>query len=85
MKDNCEKCGWPMTITAGGDEMHCGRKYYHNDYAFCLEKQNDKAQQELNAANERIKRLEEGGDRAILNSYLPDRIAMWNKAKEDKL
>ena len=61
MKDNCEKCGWPMTITAGGDEMHCGRKYYHNDYAFCLEKQNDKAQQELNAANARIKRLEDLG------------------------
>ena len=35
--------------------------------------------------NQRIKRLEEGGDRAILNSYLPDRIAMWNKAKEAKL
>ena len=33
----------------------------------------------------RIKRLEEAGDKAILNSYLPDRIAMWNKAKEDKL
>lgn len=42
-------------------------------------------ERELNAANDRIKRLEEGGDRAILNSYLPDRIAMWNKAKEDKL
>ena len=40
---------------------------------------------ELNTAQRRIKRLEEGGDRAILNSYLPDRIAMWNKAKEDKL
>ena len=33
----------------------------------------------------RIQRLEEAGDKAILNSYLPDRIAMWNKAKEDKL
>ena len=42
-------------------------------------------ERELNSANERIKRLEEGGDRAILNSYLPDRIAMWNKAKEAKL
>ena len=59
MKDNCEKCGWPMTITAGGDEMHCGRKYYHNDYAFCLEKQNDKAQQENKQLKDRIKRLEE--------------------------
>ena len=33
---------------------------------------------------ERIKRLEEGGDKAILNSYLPDRLEVWNKAKEDK-
>ena len=57
MSDTCEKCGWPMTIMAGGDEMHCGRKYYQNDYAFCLEKQNDKAQQELKAANESFKKL----------------------------
>ena len=33
----------------------------------------------------RIKRLEEGGDKAILNSYLPDRLAVWTKAKEAKL
>ena len=33
---------------------------------------------------DRIKRLEEAGDKAILNSYLPDRISMWNKAKEAK-
>ena len=33
----------------------------------------------------RIKRLEEGGDKAILNSYLPDRLAVWNQAKEAKL
>ena len=34
---------------------------------------------------QRIKRLEEGGDKAILNSYLPDRLAVWNKAKDGKL
>ena len=34
---------------------------------------------------DRIKRLEEGGDKAILNSYLPDRLAVWTKAKEAKL
>ena len=33
---------------------------------------------------DRIKRLEEGGDKAILNSYLPDRLAVWNEAKEAK-
>ena len=42
-------------------------------------------ERELNAAQDRIKRLEEGGDKAILNSYLPDRLAVWNKAKEAKL
>lgn len=41
-------------------------------------------ERELNAANAKIKRLEEAGNKAILNSYLPDRLAMWNKAKEDK-
>ena len=39
----------------------------------------------LELANDRIKRLEEGGDKAILNSYLPDRLAVWNKAKDAKL
>jgi len=32
----------------------------------------------------RIKRLEEGGDRAIENSYYPDRVKVWTKAKEAK-
>lgn len=41
-------------------------------------------ERELNTANQRIKRLEEGGDKAILNSYMPDRLAVWNKAKEAK-
>lgn len=42
-------------------------------------------ERELNAAQDRIKRLEEAGDKAILNSYLPDRLAVWHKAKEAKL
>ena len=42
-------------------------------------------ERELNAANDRIKRLEEVGDKAILNSYLPDRLAVWKEAKEAKL
>ena len=36
---------------------------------------------ELNAANARIKRLEEGGDNAVLILHYPDRLAVWNKAK----
>ena len=34
---------------------------------------------------ERIKRLEEAGNRAIENSYYPDRVKVWNEAKEAKL
>jgi hypothetical protein len=41
-------------------------------------------ERELNAANERIKRLEEAGDRAIENSYYPDRVKVWTEAKEAK-
>ena len=34
---------------------------------------------------ERIKRLEEVGNRAIENSYYPDRVKVWTEAKEAKL
>jgi cell division septum initiation protein DivIVA len=34
--------------------------------------------------NQRIKRLEEAGDRAIENSYYPDRVKVWTEAKEAK-
>ena len=57
-----------------------------------------KLERELNAANEmlrklnihalnltdRIRRLEEAGDRAIENSYYPDRVKVWNQTKEAK-
>jgi hypothetical protein len=33
---------------------------------------------------ERIKRLEEAGNRAIENSYYPDRVKVWTEAKEAK-
>ncbi len=39
---------------------------------------------ELNWSKDRIKRLEEAGDRAIENSYYPDRVKVWLKAKEAK-
>ena len=44
----------------------------------------DKAQQEVKLLKQRIKRLEEAGDKAIENSYYPDRVKVWNKAKEAK-
>jgi hypothetical protein len=43
-----------------------------------------KLERELNAANERIKRLEEAGDEAIYKTNLFDREAHWFKAKEAK-
>lgn len=44
-----------------------------------------KLEHELNAANRRIKRLEEGGDNAVLILYYPDRLAVWNQAKKETL
>ena len=95
--DTCEKCGWPMTEQEDGTPMHCGRKYYRNDYAFCLEKQNDKAQQENKQLKDRIKRLEDAGDAvaAIIgppgSAHWADENQVdaawnnWRKAKEEKL
>jgi len=50
----------------------------------------DELTQQLNAANERIKRLEEAGDK--MEAWLRDErldavqhtVSKWNKAKEDK-
>jgi len=42
-------------------------------------------ERELNAANDRIKRLEEAGDRMRLYCADPDDCWAWDKAKEDKL
>ena len=44
----------------------------------------DEAYDELGDLIDHIQRLEEAGDKAILNSYLPDRLAVWRKAKEAK-
>jgi hypothetical protein len=40
--------------------------------------------EQISLLKQRIKRLEEAGDRAIENSYYPDRVKVWNKAKEAK-
>ena len=45
-------------------------------------------ERELNAANDRIKRLEEAGDALKAAGYFggwADAVNKWNKAKEDKL
>jgi hypothetical protein len=67
-----------VSDTPRTDEAQFGTGRVSVSFARTLER-------ELNAANDRIKRLEEGGDKAILNSYLPDRLAVWTKAKEAKL
>jgi hypothetical protein len=44
-----------------------------------------KLERELNAANERIKRLEEAGDLMVQHFYTDEpRSEMWEKAKEAK-
>jgi len=40
---------------------------------------------ELNAANERIKRLEEAGDNMVTEEDVFIRLKIWTKAKEAKL
>ena len=94
--DTCEKCGWPMTEQEDGTPMHCGRKYYQHDYAFCLEKQNDKGQQELKGAYEmnkklnihtlnlvdRIRRLEEALRRIANQDYRGNRSTESQIAEE---
>jgi hypothetical protein len=40
--------------------------------------------EQISLLKQRIKRLEEAGDRAIENSYYPDRVKVWHKAKEAK-
>ena len=47
-------------------------------------------ERELNAANERIKRLEEAGDGmriwiTVIRGYLPECTNIWREAKEAKL
>ena len=41
-------------------------------------------ERELNAANERIKRLEEGGDEAICPLEYASRVRIWTKVKDSQ-
>jgi DNA-binding transcriptional MerR regulator len=51
----------------------------------CKTRENQLLTKQRDEARERIKRLEEAGDKAIENSYYPDRVKVWNEAKEAKL
>jgi hypothetical protein len=50
----------------------------------CKTRENQLLTKQRDEARERIKRLEEAGDRAIENSYYPDRVKVWTEAKEAK-
>jgi predicted RNase H-like nuclease (RuvC/YqgF family) len=49
-----------------------------------LTKSNLQLREGCEELQQRIKRLEAAGDRAIENSYYPDRVKVWTEAKEAK-
>jgi hypothetical protein len=63
-------------------------EYEHNEHLLDeiqrLRESNFHLRKDCEEQKNRIKRLEEAGDKAIENSYYPDRVKVWNKAKEDK-
>lgn len=50
----------------------------------CATAERERLTRERDGALARVKRLEEAGDKAVRNSYYPDRLAVWNEAKEAK-
>ena len=72
----CQRCGSEFDWLSDGTKVHAGKQYFESDSLLCLERQ-------LNAANDRIKRLEEAGD--AMERYC-DAISAenWRKAKEAK-
>ena len=78
----CQRCGSEFDWLSDGTKVHAGKRYFESDSLLCLERQ-------LNAANDRIKRLEEAGDKIVESGWsVQDWSGMcvvWAKAKEDKL
>jgi hypothetical protein len=71
-------------ITIRGD-AHLGRENYNDGWGEFVESKFARTlERELHAANERIKRLEEAGDRLMENQYNLYRVREWIKAKEAK-
>jgi hypothetical protein len=73
----CQRCGSEFDWLSDGTKVHAGKQYFESDSLLCLERQ-------LNAANERIKRLEEAGDELLRESDDDANINRWLKAKEAK-
>jgi len=82
--EKCQFCGAEMWAYVNDMAVFkCGQEMGMRSEG-CLENEIANLNRDLTAARERIKRLEEAGDRAILKSYLPDRLAVWTAAKEAK-
>ena len=73
----CQRCGSEFDWLSDGTKVHAGKRYFESDSLLCLERQ-------LNAANDRIRRLEEAGDRMRLYCADPDDCFAWDRAKETK-
>lgn len=73
----CQRCGSEFDWISDGTKVHAGKRYFESDSLLCLERQ-------LNAANDRVKRLEEAGD-AMMSEPCEYTFEQWIKAKEDKL
>ena len=72
----CQRCGSEFDWISDGTKVHAGKRYFESDSLLCLERQ-------LNAANDRIKRLEEAGD-AMMSEPCEYTFEQWIKAKEVK-
>ena len=55
----CQRCGSEFDWHSDGTKVHVGKRYFESDSFLCLERQ-------LNAANDRIKRLEDRIHRAAI-------------------
>ena len=73
----CQRCGSEFDWLSDGTKVHAGKRYFESDSLLCLERQ-------LNAANAKIKRLEEAGDELLRDNDDMANINRWWRAKETK-
>ena len=77
----CQRCGSEFDWLSDGTKVHAGKRYFESDSLLCLERQ-------LNAANTKIQRLEEAGNKMadLLDGGVFMKLAVqWHESKEDKL
>lgn len=61
----CQRCGSEFDWLSDGTKVHAGKRYFESDSLLCLERQ-------LNAANTKIKRLEEFVDQLTNPKFTRD-------------